>query len=350
MVTSQRLLENALPPVLAQARDTALAGALDTGPLEQGAILFPLTAMEAIVISGRDRARFLHAMLSSDIQALTEGTGIWATFNDVKGHTISDVRLLALDCDPKEGSMLALVEQGASEVFISALDRFVIAEKVYFEPQGNTSLWLLAGAGSEAALSAAGADLPPAGLLGHGVTDIAGATVRVVRLDRSTATGRDLLLLVEGGDEATVLEALSATQRGEAALLEAARIESGQPRFGIDFTQANIPLECGLTGRALDFDKGCYPGQEVICRIHAMGAPARRLVRLAVRGEVAPEPGTLLFRNGREVGYITSSVRSQRLGGVVALGYLGKRHCEAGSVVQIGTADGDQSAEALAVV
>jgi len=318
--------------------------------MEDGAILFPLTSMEAIVISGRDRARFLHAMLSSDIQALSEGQGVWATFNDVKGHTISDVRLLAIDCDPKEGSMLALVEEGASDLFIAALDRFVIAEKVYFEPLGSPSLWLLAGAGSEAVLREAEAELPPAGLLRHGVTQLAGASVRIVRLDRSTATDRDMLLLIEPGDEAAVLDALSATKRGETALLEAARIESGQPRFGIDFTQANIPLECGLQDRALDFNKGCYPGQEVICRIHAMGAPARRLVRLSVGGEVAPEPGTLLFRNGREVGYITSSVRSQRLGGVVALGYLGKRHCEAGNVVQLASADGEQSAEALAVV
>ena len=134
------------------------------------------------------------------------------------------------------------------------------------------------------------------------------------------------------------------------ALLDAARIEAGQPRFGIDFTQANIPLEAGLAGRAINFDKGCYPGQEVICRINSLGAPARRHIRLCVSAERAPEPGSLLFRNGREVGYITSAVRSQRLGPVAAMGYLGKRHCEQGTTLQVGEADAETAAEVVAAV
>jgi folate-binding protein YgfZ len=344
------LLKHALPSVLAQARQTALAAAQDTRALEGGAVLFPLPAIEVHTITGRDHVRFLNAMLSANIKTLQAGGGLWATLNDVKGHTISDVRLLSIDTDPKEGSMLALTEPGASEIFIASLDRFVIAEKVYFEAAEDKVLWLLVGSDCEATLSAAGAELPPPGLLRHVTTVLGGVTVRVVRFDRSEAEGRDLLLVVGRDDEAAMLSTLSDTPRGEPSLLEAARIENGQPRFGIDFTQANIPLECGLVDRALDFNKGCYPGQEVICRINSMGAPARRLLRLSIHGDSAPEPGSLLYRNGKEVGYITSSVRSERRGSGVALGYLGKRHCEEGTVVNIGAADCDLTAEAESAV
>ena len=68
-------------------------------------------------------------------------------------------------------------------------------------------------------------------------------------------------------------------------------------------------------------------------------------MRLSVAGNVAPEPGTLLFRNSKEVGYITSAVRSQRQGNVAALGYVGKRHCDQGTALQVGNPESDSSAE-----
>ncbi len=313
-------------------------------------MLFSLETMDVLMVSGRDRVRFLHAMLSGDVSALTEGHGLWATLNTVKGHTLADVRLLALDTDRKEGSMLALLEKGAGSLFVESLDRFVIAEKVYFEPAEDTALWLLAGDGCDATLSAAGASLPAESLLCHVQTELGGAPLRVVRFDRSGPEAGDLLLVFRNTDEAAILGALEGAPRGETSLLEARRIESGQPRFGIDFTAANIPLECGLADRAIDFEKGCYPGQEVICRINALGAPARRLVRMAIAEDTAPEPGSLLFRDGKEVGYITSSVRSNRRGTGVAMGYLGKRHCAEGTVLTVGDAGGELTAQAQSTV
>ena len=350
MTISQKLLDHALPELLIRARALALADVQDTSILGMDPVLFPLQGVEMITISGRDRCRFLHAMLSADITTLAAGQGAWATFNDVKGRTISDLRLLVVDPDPKQGSMLALVEEGAGKALLDALSRFVIAEKVYFDQDGGDALWLLAGEGAEEALVETGAELPEPGLLNHRATQIGAAEVRLVRLDRSNTEGRDLLIIVAGEAEEAMLGTLSAVTRGETALLEAARIEAGQPRFGIDFTRANIPLEAGLEGRALNFEKGCYPGQEVICRINSMGAPARRLMRLSVAGGQAPEPGTLLFRDGKEVGYITSAVNSKRLGLVAALGYVGKRHCNAGTALQVGQGTDELTAQTIAPV
>ena len=350
MAVSQKLLDHALPNAMLEARSVAEAGIQDTNVLNEGPVLFGLPGMKLFSISGRDRSRFLHAMLSADVTALSAGEGAWATFNDVKGRTISDIRLLVMATEPKEGSMWALVEDGARDVLTEALDRFVIAEKVYFEDMDNHSLWLLTGEKCEDALKAAGGSPPQSSLFAHATTTLGDTKVHVARMDRSAASGRDLLLIVDKVDEGNMLDALSSVPRGEGILLEAARIEAGQPRFGIDFTQANIPLEAGLADRAINFNKGCYPGQEVICRINSLGAPARRLMRLSIEADQAPEPGSLLFRDGREVGYITSAVRSQRVGPVAAMGYLGKRHCDQGTTLQVGEADAETSAQVIEAV
>jgi folate-binding protein YgfZ len=138
--------------------------------------------------------------------------------------------------------------------------------------------------------------------------------------------------------EAAVRGALSGVEDGSPELLEALRIEGGQPRFGIDFSEDNIPLEAGLKGLAISFTKGCYVGQEVICRIDTLGKPKRRLVRIDGIEGAAPVPGTLLFAGGKEVGFTTSAVATTS--GTLAFGYVSKRHNEPGAEMQLRSLDG----------
>jgi len=329
------MLDHALPPVLDEARAVAAAGAIDTSPLLRGPMLFDLSDHDRVLIEGKDRVRFLHAMLSNDVSGLLPGQGRWATFNTVKGRTVTDVRVFQIDDDKRNGVLWALLEPGARGAFVEGLDRFVISEKVYFSDAEGSALWLLAGAGAADRLVAAGAELPPEGAFAHVATNLGGRPVRLLRLDRSGRDEQDFGLWVAAEDLADVLAALGDVPRGERTVLEAARIESGQPRFGIDLTEDNIPLESGLKNRAISFTKGCYIGQEVICRIDSMGSPKRLLCRLDLEGDAAPEPGVELSREGKVVGWVTSSVLSQRLGHAVALGYVKKRSNDVGTVLEI---------------
>jgi folate-binding protein YgfZ len=107
---------------------------------------------------------------------------------------------------------------------------------------------------------------------------------------------------------------------------ETARIEAGIPRFGVDMDETNLPLECGPALRdAVSYNKGCYIGQEVINRIHSFGRVNRVLRGLRLTGPASaglplPQKHDKLFHNGKEVGYVTSAVKSPVFGNI-ALGY-----------------------------
>ena len=333
------LSSTALPGILAEAREVASTGPVDTAALERGPVLFDLCDHDLMAVTGRDRVRFLHAMLSNRVDGLAPGQGCHATLNTAEGRTISDVRLLVVDDERRDGHLLALLEPGAGPALVEGLDRYVIADKVFFEDRGGDALWLVAGAGADAALRGAGAEVPLHHLFSHLLTEIGGRPVRVVRLDRSGSPD-GLALWFDAADADPILAALGHIPRGSRPLLEAARIEAGLPRFGIDITPEVIPLEAGLKGRAIDFGKGCYVGQEVICRIDSMGSPKRRLCMLELGGEVAPEPGTTLWVGRKQVGFVTSAVLSARLGHPVALGFVRRRNNAPGSEVNLGSADG----------
>src|SRR5439155_6160090 len=141
--------------------------------------------------------------------------------------------------------------------------------------------------------------------------------------------------------EAAVTKAIARTGALHASpeTLEAVRIEVGYPVFGVDMTPDTIPLEAGIEDRALSLTKGCYVGQEVIIRVlhRGRGRVARRLVRLQVEGD-APQKDAKVFSDDREVGFITSSAKSPRLGGI-ALGYLHRDFVEPGTAVEIDLGD-----------
>lgn len=99
---------------------------------------------------------------------------------------------------------------------------------------------------------------------------------------------------------------------------EALRIAAGVPRFGLDTDARTIPNEVGLLDWAVHMDKGCYRGQETVARVHNLGRPPRRLVRLLLDGsaEHLPVHGSEISLEGRVVGTIGSSARHHELGPV----------------------------------
>ena len=102
---------------------------------------------------------------------------------------------------------------------------------------------------------------------------------------------------------------------------EVLRIEAGLPKAGPDLNEEIVPPEANLEGKAFSLNKGCYPGQEVVARMDTYGNVRRKLVGLVLKDSVVPPHGAKLYSGDREVGWISSAVRSPQLNKVVAFGF-----------------------------
>ena len=125
--------------------------------------------------------------------------------------------------------------------------------------------------------------------------------------------------------------------------------------------ESNLPLECGIEERAVSYHKGCYIGQEVINRVHSFGHVTKelrglRLADPAGAGLPLPQKGDKLFHAGKEIGYVTSAVKSPVLnaldvprlpseGGNIALGYVRREANQIGTELTLRTAAGDRPAK-----
>jgi glycine cleavage system aminomethyltransferase T len=92
-------------------------------------------------------------------------------------------------------------------------------------------------------------------------------------------------------------------------------------------------MEAGLQ-IALDFDKGCYVGQEVVAKIDSLGHVNRRLVGLRIKGDTPPEAGASLYEEKKKVGHLTSAVLSPQSGEIAALGYVHRKCANLGYALE----------------
>src|SRR3954451_15074859 len=128
----------------------------------------------------------------------------------------------------------------------------------------------------------------------------------------TTDLGVDVICAAEeAGRVRDELERAGAVVVPESAV-EARRVETGRPRYGLDLDDTVIPQEAGLNERAVSFTKGCYVGQETVARLHYKGKPNRHLRGLRL-SEPAPS-GSELRLGEKVVGRLGSSVISPELG------------------------------------
>ncbi|MBV8781247.1 MAG: aminomethyltransferase family protein, partial [Phycisphaerae bacterium] len=121
------------------------------------------------------------------------------------------------------------------------------------------------------------------------------------------------------------------------AAFNTTRIEAGRPLFGIDFDENFLPAETAQLGRAVSFTKGCYPGQEIVARMHARQQIARQIVGIRIDGDALPIAGTHLYdEHDNQVGGITSSTVSPILSNaMICLGVLKRPFFNVDTVVRV---------------
>ncbi len=289
--------------------------------LTDGAGLGETAARRAIGVAGRDRASYLQGLLTNDIQVLRPGSGCYAAWLTPQGRMLTDLHVL------ESGDMILLdvpTEQQATT--LARLDQFLFSEDVQLADLGESlqTVWIHGPVAASTLEKVTGtlSGVASWAQYQNARADVDGASVVVARIDQLGVPG--FCVYASTAQAAGVTNALEASGavRLSAEGIEVARIEAAYPLFGTDMTSDTIPLEAGIEGRAISLTKGCYVGQEIIIRVlhRGHGRVARRLVSLSIEDGV-PARAARVFSGEREVGWITSAVRSPRRG-PIALGYL----------------------------
>jgi len=302
-----------------------------------------------ICLTGADRASWLHGQVTNNIKDLRAGQGCYAALVSAKGKLQSDLNIA---CLPNE--LLLDFEPGLTGTITQRLDKYIIADDVrVVDAAPHYGLLSAQGPQAEALVRSLGLplEIPANPLHFTSLNDITLGEIYLMNQPRTGTNGFDLFVPLPAlgavFDKLTVAARAAGGRACGWQALEAARIEAGIPRFGVDMDETNLAPETGIEGRAISYSKGCYIGQEVIARVRTYGQVAKALrgLRLADGLSALPNRGDKLFHDGREAGYITSALASPAFQANIALGYIRKETNQIGARLIWQNADGESAVE-----
>ena len=245
--------------------------------------IFRVTPGIRLRLSGADAFRYLNGQITRDLKRLGDQEALPACILTPKG------KLCALLLIHREGDDLIVesdVEVG--EALRVRLERYLVADDVVItEESCPERVHLFGNALEEAKKSSGGISLSRLG--------VAGCDLPAESLDPTV----ELM---------------------DPSLVEILRIERGIPAWGREIGPETLPPEAGLDRTCIDYDRGCYPGQEVISRLKSIGRVNRLLH--GFRGDGLRHGMKILSEAGGELGSLTSAAVFPGTTDCVALGYL----------------------------
>ena len=287
--------------------------------------------MGVLEVTGRDRAAFLHAMLSNDVKSLAPGQGCQAAFLDVHGKVQTLLLLWVLD-----DRIFVVTPAGAAASTNEALDKYLFSEKAYFrDATGELSMLMLAGPEAPALTERLTGTAPPEPAWSHVAARLADVDVRLVRGGGEIGEAEVWLVsaMVDGPRVWQAALAGGARPVGARAH-ESLRIEAGTPYLGHDVDDTVLLPEIPLD-RWVSHTKGCYIGQEVVVRIRDRGHVNRHLCGLVLDGETVPRHGDVVVAGAAGMGHVTTATWSFGLKRTIALAYVRHQHAEPGTPVTV---------------
>jgi folate-binding protein YgfZ len=229
-------------------------------------------------ITGGDRERFLQGLTTVNVESLADGAHGWGAILNPKGRVLTVINIAKLGDE-----FLLACEPALADKTRALLEKYAVMDDVVFEPLTGPAhqLW-------EEPVSVWRAPFA------EGAGDVAEDDAKAERL----------------------------------------RIHGGFMRYGVDVDEDHFPFETPLT-QFLDYQKGCYVGQEPVFRVHAQGNSARVLRGLEVEGDAPIARGAQIKHAAKDkAGEVTSAVAAGD-GTTLALGYLHRTVWDVGGTVEI---------------
>ncbi len=284
-------------------------------------------------VRGTDAVTFLDGLLSQNIGRGEPGTVDRSLLLTPQGKLRALLWILHGDTARESQEVGLVTQRPAAELVVEDLSRFRFRVDAAIEIEPRPTITLI-GPQARARLRAGGLSDPGRGWRYNGNGLVAATPF--------TGGAPERYVLV-GAPAAAVTEVAGPV--GFEAY-ESVRIAAGEPLATVDFDDRTIAQELGPVDDAVDFDKGCYLGQELVARIASRGRVTRRLRAVRAAGD-APLRGARLSTRERDVGVVTSAATAPD-GATIGLALI-RHEVEAGTVVTAHSATGPLQAEVLAV-
>lgn len=236
---------------------------------------------KVITVSGEDRLKWLHALLSQNIVNLKPGESCEALLLNPQGHIEASLHII------DDGNIATLiVDASTAEHTLSHLTKMKLRTQVTIELHDELQVFATFGNPLEGATTVWHDPWPAVYPGGH-------------RYATTTGEPWDYF--------ESIAESSPLAQTGTIAL-ESLRIASHRPSLD-EVDEKTLPHELDWLATGVHLSKGCYRGQESVAKVHNLGHPPRRLVLLHLdgSGHLLPEVGAKVFLGEAEVGRITSA-------------------------------------------
>jgi folate-binding protein YgfZ len=293
--------------------------------------VYDLNGRAKIAITGNDRIRWLNGMVTNNIRDLQPGHGVYSFLLNPQGHILGDFFVYNLG-----DRILVDTDRSQVEKIQATFDHYIIMDDVeLLNVSDKIGCVGIAGPSAKSVES----------LAEFGVSELTPLQVHalnwkqtkaiVVAREQPQFPRHEIWIAPERTAEVIqALQSAGATPISREAL-DIYRIVLGHPRYGQDIRERDLPQETEQQG-ALNFNKGCYIGQEIVERIRSRGSVHRKFAGFRMAGP-PPAPGARIQSAGKDVGEVTSSALVPAANGdtAVALGYIRREVGSPGKEVQI---------------
>lgn len=293
--------------------------------LSTGVAILDRSHMGRVMATGGDALDLINRFSTNETVGLSDGDVVVTVLTSQIGRVLELITIARLSATES----ILLTGPDAEDTVIEWLDRYNFGEDCEFAVTTGASAQITI-SGPEA--SNLGINLPEPGRIV--AAEIGGVGVEIVAISGPSLASYEVLIN-EKSQASKVWDALVAAggvPTGEDAF-EVLRVEQGLSARSSEISDKANPLEAGLLPY-VDFDKGCYMGQEVIARLDTYDKLQRRLVGLLSESGVVLSADSSLKAGDREVGHITSAVTSRSLGRPIAMAYVRKAHTEPGTKLE----------------
>lgn len=295
-----------------------------------GCGLFDLSWRARISASGKDRVRWLHNMVTNNVRDLPLNRGNYNFVLNAQGRILGD------SCIFNRGETLGLeTDRAQVETLLTNLNRFIIMDKVELSEVSDVAAIGVGGPKAIETIKTLGVNLN-----GMESLEIREARIGELRVE-VVSGGENKPNWFEIWTDASALQSLCDNLAAAGAkpvgsqALEWWRILRGIPQYGQDIRDRDLPQETGQT-HALNFNKGCYIGQEIVERIRSRGQVHRKFTGFEFENEIAP--AGKYDSEGKTLAEVTSIARVPLSSGEkrIGLGYVRRAAVEGSPRVHLG--------------